>query len=62
MVHAIEARARAHAQTKTENRVAVHRLLRHTDHLVALICQELEGDLLVADELHMRVYIVATHS
>ena len=42
--------------------MAPHKCLRHIDHLVALICQELEGNLLVANELYMRIHIIATHS
>ena len=45
-----------------DSRMAPHKCLRHIDHLVALICQELEGNLLVANELYMRIHIIATHS
>ena len=52
----------ARSAAKTVNCVAMHKLLWQDWHLVPLICQELEGDLLVADELHMGVHIVAAHS
>lgn len=31
-------------------------------HLITLIRQKLEGDLLVANELHVRLHIIAAHS
>ena len=58
-LHADEAWAHG---TQTDSLLAPPKCLRHIGYLVSLICQELEGNLLVANELHVGVHIIAAHS